>query len=362
MAYPGCEGCGNCADCNAPLTSITPALSALGFTIIPNQPVPCALKFDIADADCADIITEPTVPSWIKCAIGYDISTDNLCDDATDPPTPFVRTTVVTCGGTRTVIDSTPDGLPYTVAGNVVCCGGAGGAVPDVVTTLIEDAIAKTATYTNEIGATTVLSETDFTANSQVIPATCEGVLADADVKRELPVRWHAASKTYKAYDDGRNTAISFQSPWNGTYKPMGTGNTPTGYAWSTPVSVVVVNNPSACRPMLLTMSLIKDMLLDSTDGGTVVKVVYRGYVDSGSGLYLFASLNLLSSQVNVTGQIHETALSFLFQMPTNVIPAGGSLTLRSYQDAEYVAGNSPGAISNSAHGFGQIQGIGVIQ
>jgi hypothetical protein len=269
---------------------------------------------------------------------------DSLCDDATDPPTPFVRTTIIACDGTRTIVDTTPDGDPYTVVGNVVCCGDSGSSetvttltntvlghligtytnelgVPvdinetitalgynpatniltytnetgaptnvdltalaidinvasmaynpltgvitltetdgsihtidigppvETVTTLIETPANRTATYTNELGVMTVLSETDFTANSQVIPATCEGVLADADVKRELPVRWHAASNTYKAYDDGKIFVVSDQSlpTGNGVFGNVTNAN--DGDIVS--VQTVSITNPSSCRSML---------------------------------------------------------------------------------------------------------------
>lgn len=237
------------------------------------------------------------------------------------------------------------------------CCGGS-----ETVTTLIETPANKTATYTNEIGATTVLSETDFTANSQIIPGTCEGVLDDADVKRELPVRWDTVSNTYKAYDDGKNTALTFQSPWNGTDKPSGGVNTPTGYTWTTPISSIVINNPSACRPMVLYNNLLKAMSVNSNDSAGLPRVTFTGFQDNGSGTFAVASVNVLSSQVNAVGQIDDTVLSFLYPMALNTIPAGASITLRSYQDAVYTQGNSAGGASNASSGFGQIQGIGVVQ
>lgn len=124
------------------------------------------------------------------------------------------------------------------------CCGGS-----ETVTTLTEDALNRTATYTNEIGAMTVLSETDFTANSQTIPGTCEGVLPDADVKRELPVRWHAASNTYKAYDDGKTFVVSDQSlpTGNGVFGNVTNAN--DGDIIS--IQTVSITNPSSCKSML---------------------------------------------------------------------------------------------------------------
>jgi hypothetical protein len=239
---------------------------------------------------------------------------DSLCDDATDPPTPFVRTTVIACDGTRTIVDTTPDGDPYVVVGNVVCCGSGGGAVPDVVTTLIENAVAKTATYTNEIGATTVLSETDFTANSQVVPATCEGVLADADIKRELPVRWDTASNTYKAYDDGNDASVIGN---NGACFPAPPIGTPTAPFTTT------INNPSACKSLNVFYQYVfaPDVF---TGANNLMKAHVEMSINGGP-----FNLHYIAYHPGLNpGGIRGYGSPHIKEATTFIVPPGGTLTL----------------------------------
>ena len=127
-------------------------------------------------------------------------------------------------------------------AGWELCCCDGGG---ETVTTLIKNGAANTATYTNEVGATTVLTETDFTENSQIIPATCEGILPDAQVLRELPTRFDTGTQTYRVFDDGSSTSLAVRNAVCGIAPAIGT---------YTPIHSLTINNPSTCKPMTVVM------------------------------------------------------------------------------------------------------------
>ena len=234
------------------------------------------------------------------------------------------------------------------------CCGG-----DETVTTLTKNGLLNTATYTNEVGATTVLTETDFTDNSQIIPATCEGVLADASVLRELPTRYDTATQTYRVFDDGATTAVVFESAWNGTGNPGGTV-LPTGFTFSTPVSVIIINNPSSCRSMVVKKDVQSVSNIASTDNVNVVTSRMDGYFDNGTGSYSLDSQPRLSAWSN--GQPFYNTVSGFNRASPSVIPPGGSHTYRSYADLTVEQGNTAPSSMDVSMGYGAINGIGVTQ
>ena len=189
------------------------------------------------------------------------------------------------------------------------CCGGS-----ETVTTLTEDALNRTATYTNEIGAMTVLSETDFTANSQIIPGTCEGVFADADVKRELPIRWDTASNTYKAYDDGNDASVAGN---NGACFPAPPIGTPTAPFTTT------INNPSACKSLNVFYQYVfaPDVF---TGANNLMKAHVEMSINGGP-----FNLHYIAYHPGLNpGGIRGYGSPHIKEATTFVVPPGGTLTL----------------------------------
>lgn len=122
--------------------------------------------------------------------------------------------------------------------------------------------------------APTVVEE-DLTNNSQVIPSpVCEGVLPDARILRELPVRWDTASKTYKAYDDGTiyNKMGDLQVVLFTSGSPFDTG------ASYTQTNVVRVFNPSNCRSAKFDPQVTLSISANTVTAGTWDMWGYVGY------------------------------------------------------------------------------------
>lgn len=195
------------------------------------------------------------------------------------------------------------------------CCGGS-----ETVTTLVEDPVNKTATYTNEVGAVTVLSETDFTANSQTIPVPCE-TLPDARIIRELPVRWDDTNKVYRAYDDGT------------IYNKMGDLQVitfPVGAAFNTGDSfsqtgVVRVFNPSNCRTAKFDPQITLSISGNSVTAGTWDLWAYVGYSINTPwvGVPVNGPLPVMMTSTAGVGIISASTCMPVFYGGV-IIPAGG--------------------------------------
>lgn len=167
--------------------------------------------------------------------------------------------------------------------------------------------------------------ETDLTDNSQIIPATCESILSDANVKRELPIRWDDTTKTYRAFDDGDDISIAARNSVCGIAPAIGT---------YTPIHSLTINNPSTCKPITVILEYMFPCDVYTAPNTLMFSDVELS-INGGPFALDYSAYHpgLNASGIRGYGSPHHR------DMQPFIVPAGGSLTVAIRARVRYDTG-----------------------